>query len=193
MTDSGVNMATSVKLKAGDNFPSLQATLLDGSSVTLGQPQGDATWQAVFVYRGKHCPLCTKYLNELEGYKQAFAEAGVDILAVSSDSKEQLEGHLEKLEGHLEKLEISFPIAYGLTEEQMKTLGLYISIPRSEQETDHNFAEPGLFVVNEHGNLHVVDISNNPFVRPELGALSRGLAWIRNPDNNYPIRGTLDY
>ena len=64
---------------------------------------------------------------------------------------------------------------------------------RSEQETDHNFAEPGLFVVNEHGNLHVVDISNNPFVRPELGALSRGLAWIRNPDNNYPIRGTLDY
>lgn len=53
-------MATSVKLKAGDSFPHLQATLLDGSSVTLGQPQGDATWQAVFVYRGKHCPLCTK-------------------------------------------------------------------------------------------------------------------------------------
>ncbi|NMV24975.1 thioredoxin peroxidase, partial [Vibrio parahaemolyticus] len=51
----------------------------------------------------------------------------------------------------------------------------------------------GLFVVNEHGDLHVVDISNNPFVRPELGALSRGLAWIRDPNNNYPIRGTLDY
>ncbi|NMU28426.1 redoxin family protein, partial [Vibrio parahaemolyticus] len=117
----------------------------------------------------KHCPLCTKYLNELESYKQAFADAGVDILAVSGDSKAQLEGHLEKLE-------ISFPIAYGLTEEQMKTLGLYVSIPRSEQETDHNFAEPGLFVVNEHGDLHVVDISNNPFVRPELGALSGGLA-----------------
>ncbi|MCR9594226.1 peroxiredoxin family protein [Vibrio alginolyticus] len=179
-------MATSVKLKAGDSFPHLQATLLDGSSVTLGQPQGDATWRAVFVYRGKHCPLCTKYLNELESYKQAFADAGVDILAVSGDSKAQLEGHLEKLE-------ISFPIAYGLTEEQMKTLGLYVSIPRSEQETDHNLAEPGLFVVNEHGDLHVVDISNNPFVRPELGALSRGLAWIRDPNNNYPIRGTLDY
>ncbi len=85
-------MATSVKLKAGDSFPHLQATLLDGSSVTLGQPQGDATWQAVFVYRGKHCPLCTKYLNELESYKQAFADAGVDILAVSGDSKAQLEG-----------------------------------------------------------------------------------------------------
>ncbi|CAM4168655.1 redoxin domain-containing protein [Vibrio agarivorans] len=179
-------MAYSNKLKAGDSFPSLTATLLDGSSVTLGKPRKDATWQAVFVYRGKHCPLCTKYLNEIESYKQAFADAGVDILAVSGDSKSQLEQHSEKLD-------VSFPLAYGLSEEQMKTLGVYISLPRSEQETDHNFAEPGLFVVNEKGQLHVVDISNNPFVRPELGALTRGLAWIRDPNNHYPIRGTLDY
>ncbi|MCA0899736.1 peroxiredoxin family protein [Microbulbifer agarilyticus] len=179
-------MATSSKLRAGDAFPSLEAVKLDGSSVTLGKPQGGATWQAVFVYRGKHCPLCTKYLNELETFKQAFRNADVDILAVSADSKEQLEQHLEKVQ-------VTFPIAYGLTEEQMEALGLYISIPRSEQETDHNFAEPGLFVVNEEGNLHVVDISNNPFVRPELGALTRGLAWIRDPDNHYPIRGTLKY
>ena len=140
----------------------------------------------MFVYRGKHCPLCTKYLNEIEGYLDAFAEANVDVMAVSGDSKAQLETHLEKVD-------VSFPIAYGLTEEQMKELGLYISLPRSEQETDHNFAEPGLFVVNGEGNLHVVDISNNPFVRPELGALTRGLNWIKHPDNNYPIRGTLDY
>jgi hypothetical protein len=66
-------------------------------------------------------------------------------------------------------------------------------VPRSEQETDHNFSEPGLFVVNENGELHVVDLSNNPFIRPELGALTRGLAWIRDPNNHYPIRGTLDY
>lgn len=179
-------MTYSVKLKAGDLFPTLKATRLDGSAVTLGKTQGNSTWQAVFIYRGKHCPLCTKYLNELEGYKQVFSEAGVDILAVSGDSKQQLEAHLDQLT-------ISFPIAYGLTEAQMKSLGLYVSLPRSEKETDHNFAEPGLFVVNEHGNLHVVDISNNPFVRPELGALTRGLNWIRDPDNNYPIRGTLDY
>ncbi|MEZ9330928.1 thioredoxin peroxidase [Vibrio breoganii] len=179
-------MAHSVKLKAGDEFPEMTATLLDGSEVTLGKPKGEANWQAVFVYRGKHCPLCTKYLNEIESYKEAFAAAKVDILAVSGDAKHQLEAHLEQLD-------ISFPIAYGLTEEQMKQLGLYISLPRSEKETDHNFAEPGLFVVNEHGDLHVVDISNNPFVRPELGALTRGLSWIKDPNNHYPIRGTLDY
>ena len=179
-------MRHSVKLQAGDAFPHISATRLDNTTVEIAKPQEGMTWQAVFVYRGKHCPLCTKYLNELESYQQAFADAGVGIIAVSGDSKAQLTEHLEKLD-------ISFPIAFGLTQSQMQLLGLYISEPRSEQETDHNFAEPGLFIVNEQGDLHVVDISNNPFVRPELGALSRGLAWIRDPSNNYPIRGTLEY
>jgi hypothetical protein len=72
----------------------------------------------------------------------------------------------------------------------MQTLGLYISNPRSDQETDHPFAEPGLFVINSDGDVQVVDLSNNPFVRPDLLTLVNGLKWIRNPDNNYPIRGT---
>ena len=176
----------SVKLNAGDAFPSIEVTDSEGNQVTLGQPRDGFTWQAVFVYRGRHCPLCTRYLNQLAEYKELFAQAGVDIIAVSADSEAQMRQQLTQVS-------VNFPVAYGLTEVQMKALGVYISIPRSEQETDHNFAEPGLFVVNEEGNLHVVDISNNPFVRPELGALANGLNWIRDPNNNYPIRGTFAY
>lgn len=106
---------------------------------------------------------------------------GVDIIAVSGDSKAQLESHLDKLD-------IEFPIAYGLTVEQMKTLGLYISEPRSEKETDHPFAEPAVFVINAEGDIQIIDISNAPFSRPELAALANGLSFIR--DNDYPIRGT---
>lgn len=179
-------MAYSEKLKAGDVLPVIDVTLFDGTVTTLGKPTSNAAWQAVVVYRGKHCPLCTKYLNELEEHKQVFAEHGVEILAVSADSKEQLAEHLETLD-------ISFPIAYGLTEAQMKQLGLYISVPRSEQETDHNFAEPGLFVINEKGQVQITDISNAPFARPDPATLARGFSFIRNPENNYPIRGTLDY
>ena len=71
----------------------------------------------------------------------------------------------------------------------MNALGLYVSQPRNAQETDHLFAEPAVYVVNEHGTVQVVDISNNPFVRPDLSTLLRGITWIKNPDNNYPIRG----
>jgi len=170
------------KLHAGSTFPELTATLLNGEKISLGKPQNGADWQLVVVYRGRHCPLCTKYLNQLETFKEKLLATGVDLVAVSGDSKVQLESHIEQLD-------VSFPLAYGLTVEQMQELGLYISDPRSSQETDHAFAEPGLFVVNRVGEIQVVDVSNNPFVRPELQSLVNGLGWIRNPDNNYPIRG----
>lgn len=170
------------KLHAGTEFPEITATLENGDETTLGKPKQGMDWQMVVVYRGKHCPLCTRYLNQLEEAKTALADIGVDLIAVSGDSKQQLEMHKRQLN-------VSFPLAYGLTLAQMQTLGLYISDPRSPQETDHPFAEPGLFVVNQQGNIQVVDISNNPFVRPELKSLVNGLAWIRDPNNNYPIRG----
>ena len=169
------------KLHAGSQFPDIEVQMLDSEIKLLGKPENGHDWKLVVVYRGRHCPICTKYLNQLETIKTSFAEAGVDIIAISADSKEQLESHLESLD-------ISFPIAYGLTIEQMNTLGLYISDPRSEKETDHPFAEPGVFVVNAEGNIQIIDISNAPFVRPELEALANGLSFIRK--NDYPIRGT---
>jgi peroxiredoxin len=178
-------MTISKKLTTGDTFPVINVNILDGSSVELGKARGNATWQMIVVYRGVHCPLCTRYLNQLEERKEALAELGVSVMAVSGDSKSQLERHLESLN-------ISYPIAYGLTEEQMKDLGLYISVPRSEKETDHNFSEPGLFIVNEEGNLQAIDISNAPLLRPELDIIVNGIKFVRSqPD--YPIRGTLKY
>ena len=178
-------MNGTIKLATGEAFPKIEVSLLDGSTVELGKAQTNADWQMVVVYRGKHCPLCLRYLNLLEEHKNALAEIGVSVLAVSADSKEQLTEHMEKLN-------ISYPIAYGLTETQMKTLGLYISKPRSEQETDHNFSEPALFIINEKGTLQAVDISNAPFLRPELDVIVRGLTFVRSQEN-YPIRGTVTY
>lgn len=175
----------STKLTTGKLFPKIEVPLLDGTQVKLGKSQGVADWQLVVVYRGKHCPLCTRYLNLLEEHISALAEIRVSVLAVSGDSKEQLEEHMEKLA-------ISYPIAYGLNQSQMKELGLYISEPKSEQETDHNFAEPAIFVINEHGTLQAVSISNAPFLRPELDVIVRGLTFVRSQDNS-PIRGTVAY
>lgn len=173
------------KLKAGGTAPAITVAGLNGGVTDISRPGDSAEWRLVVIYRGRHCPLCTKYLNQLDGYVDRLASIGVDVAAVSGDS-------LEQLEEHLDRLDVSFPLYYGLSVDQMQTLGLYVSHPRSEQETDHPFAEPGLIVVNGDGNVHVVDLSNNPFVRPELEALVSGLEWIKNPDNNYPIRGTYE-
>ena len=171
------------KLHAGTEFPALPVSDLHDALVDITRPTGNADWQMVVIYRGSHCPLCTKFLNSLAGFRQRLLDIGIDIAAVSGDSKEQLEEHLTRLD-------VNFPLFHGLTLEQMQELGLYISIPRSEKETDHNFAEPGLFVINADGEVQVIDLSNNPFARPDLEILVSGLEWIRSPENNYPIRGT---
>jgi peroxiredoxin len=173
------------KIQAGTLFPDIIVPNRDGNPAKLGEPAAGGDWQMLMVYRGVHCPICTNYLNTLETYKDRFAEIGVDIAAVSADSKALLEKHWQQLD-------VSFPIYHGLSVQQMQSLGLYVSNPRSEQETDHPFPEPGLLVVNQEGKVAVADIANNPTVRPDLERGVGGFAFIKAPENACPIRGTYD-
>jgi len=176
----------STKLSAGAIFPSIKLPTISGTEITLSTPQGENNdWRLVVVYRGKHCPLCTNYLTTLNELLPEFNKLGVDVVAVSGDP-------LEKATAHLGDLNLQFEVAYGLSIEQMKSLGLYISEPRSPAETDSLFAEPGLFIINEAGKVQTASTSNSPAVRPELGVIVRGLAFVRDPANNYPIRGTYE-
>ncbi|KGJ91723.1 redoxin family protein [Colwellia psychrerythraea] len=175
----------SEKFKAGDLFPKIKLNTLTGIEVEIGKPTQGKDWQMVVVYRGKHCPMCTNYMKQLEQLKDKFYHLGIDIIAVSADDE-------SKALAHNQEMILSFPVAYGLSIEQMKQLGLYISNPRSPKETDIPFAEPGIYVINEQGQVQVTDISNAPFARPDLETLAGGLTFIRNPENNYPIRGKFE-
>ncbi len=167
------------KIQAGAPMPEFDLPLVGGGSAHVGGARD--RWQVVVVYRGKHCPLCKKYLAKLETLVPDFKAANADVIALSGDP-------LEKAEIDKKEMGITLPVAYGLPPAQMKTLGLYVSNPRSEAETDRPFAEPGLFVVNPQGNVQIVDISNAPFARPDLDAILRGVKLIQ--EKNYPIRGT---
>lgn len=172
-------MTESIKLKAGADVPALTLAKVGGGEVKIG---GRSGWQMVVVYRGKHCPLCRKYLKTLDGLLDEFKAADTAVVAISGDPKEKAESEAAE-EGW------RFPVGYGLTTAQMRALGLYISEPRSPQETDRQFPEPGLFVVNPDGKAQIIDISNAPFARPDLPAILAGVKFVR--EKGYPIRGTL--
>ena len=171
-------MAEATKMKAGVEFPPLTMDKVGGGQIKVGQ---SGAWQMLVVYRGKHCPLCRKYLANLNGLLDDYRSAGVDVVAVSADSKEKAETEKEE-EGW------RFPVAYGLSPDQMRTLGLYISEPRSPQETDRPFPEPGLFLINPKGKAQIIEISNAPFARADLSGVLGGVKVIQ--ERNYPIRGT---
>jgi len=172
----------SKKLSAGQTLPHISVAKLSGGELSLFSPDNDLSWRMVVVYRGKHCPICTHFLSNLNTLIPQFNELGVDVVAVSADSEQQTLDQTSELN-------LDYEIGYELSIAQMQELGLYISDPRSPEETDHPFPEPAVFVANENNQLQIVDVSNAPFIRPDLELILRGLRFIRNPDNNYPIRG----
>ena len=135
-------------------------------------------------YRGKHCPLCKRYLTELDGMQEDFTAAGITVWALSADP-------LDRAKTEVEEEGWTLPILAGLTEEQMRDLGLYISSPRSPDETDRDFAEPAAFVINPASNVQIVDVSNAPFSRLDLKGLLDGIRFVKAKD--YPVRGIVSY
>ncbi|MEM7147314.1 MAG: peroxiredoxin-like family protein [Verrucomicrobiota bacterium] len=169
------------KLDSGGILPPLTLPLTQGNEITLGETHTPGAWQVVIIYRGLHCPLCNKYLARLEELRDDFSKANAEIIAVSGDP-------LEKAQAMIANNDLKFPVAYGLTIDQMRELGLYISDPRSPEETDQPFAEPATFAVNTEGRLHLIEISNTPFNRADLAELLDTVEWVQ--ENSYPIRGT---
>lgn len=171
-------MTPDQKVMPGTPTPTIALPSVDGGEVQIG---GKGRWQVAVVYRGRHCPLCKKYLKTLDGLLDEFHDAGVEVIALSGDPRDRAEAQAAEDRWR-------FPVACELTQDQMHEFGLYVSEPRSPQETDRSFAEPGLFVTNPEGRLQIVDISNAPFARPDLQGLLTGLKFIQ--ENDYPIRGT---
>ena len=167
------------RIEPGTPMPAFRVRGVSGEELSIDRAD---SWELVVVYRGKHCPLCSRYLSTLNRLLDDFRSLGIRVIALSADPR-------EKAESQAAEESWRFPIGYDLTVDQMRLLGLYVSAPRSPKETDRPFSEPGLFLVNPQGRLHVVDVSNAPFARPDLQTLLDGLRFLLA--NDYPVRGTL--
>jgi peroxiredoxin len=168
----------SEKMDAGAPFPDFTWPLVDGGRL---EPALGTGWRLLVVYRGRHCPICKSYLSTLESLREDCEQAGISIAAISADSRAQAEADVAEHGWR-------FPVAFGLGVAEMRGLGLYVSDPRTPSETDHQFSEPAAFVINPEGRVHVIDVSNAPFARPDLKSLVGGIKYIKGA--NYPIRGT---
>lgn len=172
------------KPKPGDRFPQSELPKLNGGRLTLGKAGGGYDWQLIVVYRGKHCPICTRYLREVNEIVAPLKELGIEIVAISADSEARATDQIAEVNP-------DYAVGYGLSVEQMQSLGLYISSPRHGMDVEGPFAEPGLFLVNEEGELRMVDIANVPFLRPQLGSLVGGLKFMRGMTETFPANGTF--
>ncbi|MEL6767071.1 MAG: peroxiredoxin-like family protein [Pseudomonadota bacterium] len=162
--------------------PALSLPLVGGGTFTLGAEK-PGTFDVVIFYRGKHCPICNKYLNAVQAELETAAGQGVNVVAVSMDTAERAEASMA--DWGIDKL----PVAYGMSEATAREWGLYISSQRPGSQEPAVFSEPGLVVMDPEGTIFFVQIQSAPFTRPDFAALLGGLKFVT--ENNYPARGDL--
>ncbi len=164
--------------------PALDVPLIGGGRFVLGAAPAER-FDIVVFYRGLHCPICAKYLMELERLAPEFAQRGVNLVAVSSDDEDRGKQMAEKVKAS------GLKFAYGLSLKSARQWGLYISASRGKTsigiEEPPLFSEPGVFIVSPDGNLYYGAVQTMPFARPQfqdlLGAIDFAIA------KDYPARG----
>jgi len=173
-----------MSLMPNQPVPALELSLVGGGRFSLAAEKPQHFTMAVF-YRGLHCPICRRYLSELETLLPEFEKRGVSVFAASSDAPERAEQ--AKSGWGLANLRI----AYGLSIEEARKWGLYVSRSKGPTSTGvvepDLFNEPGLFIVRPDGALYWGTTSTMPFGRPHFNEILQSLDFVI--PKNYPARG----
>jgi peroxiredoxin len=164
--------------------PALRVPLASGDRFVLGATSAER-FELVVFYRGLHCPICAKYLIELEALVPEFAKRGVRVVAVSSDDAERARTMAEKIKA------VHLQIGYGLSLASARQWGLYISTSRGKTSIGLDepalFSEPGVFIVRADGTLYYGSTQTMPFARPSFQDLLAAIDFAITKD--YPARG----
>lgn len=159
--------------------PPLEVQATDGSTWRLAD-RSPPHFVLILFYRGLHCPICKVQLREWDGKFEEFVKRGVDLVAISTDTRERAEKTRQAW--GLQQL----TLGYGLPIEKAREWGLYISRSIKEPEPPE-FSEPGLFLIKPDKTLFAAQISSMPFLRPPLADVLKAID--RVVQSNYPARG----
>jgi peroxiredoxin len=179
-------MASLTPLMPRQPVPPLSVSTVDGGNWTLTESTATSFTMVVF-YRGHHCPVCAKYLRELERVLDEFVDRGVDVIAISGDGEER--ARRAKEDWRLARLRVG----HGLDLDDARRWGLYISTgigtTSSGVEEPALFTEPAVYLVRPDGTLYYGSVQTSPFARPDftqlLAAVDKALA------TGYPARGEV--
>ncbi len=135
--------------------PALDWTLVDshGQAVSLRDFAGKPV--VVVFYLGFGCLHCVEQLKALEPLTAEFAAAGISVIAISTETSEQLTSALAKRTAHSEP-EPKFPIAVDPT---MQVFRQYRAFDDFEQAPLH-----GTFLIDSAGLVRWQDIGPEPFM-----------------------------
>jgi peroxiredoxin len=135
-------------LNVGDHIPNVTLKTMKGEDFNL---QTDLKDQATIIifYRAQWCPYCNEHLSELQEYEKQFIKLGYKVIAISSESPDDL----------------------ALT--KTKTFAKYLLLSDEEKKAiqgfgveNGNVAIPSVFIIDKKGTIKYVH--SNPDYKVRL-------------------------
>ncbi|MGI8428116.1 MAG: redoxin domain-containing protein [Solirubrobacteraceae bacterium] len=159
--------------------PALELPTVGGETLALAD-RAPGLFTMLLFNRGLHCPVCQAQLSELDRRFDELAARGIDVVSISGETEERTTRMHD--EWHIDKV----PLAYGLSEAQMREWGLFVSRSMKDDEPAV-FNEAALFLISPDGSVYYESILSMPGGRPRLDDLLGGIDYWTG--NDYPARG----
>jgi peroxiredoxin len=174
-------------LEVGDKAPDFTGYDQTGTQVELKKilEKGPVI---LFFYRGKWCPVCSRYLNNYQDSLKVLIDQGFNVLAITPES-------IENVEQTVKLHNLTFTVIYDCQEKIMKDYDVMFTVTKAYQEKiKSNFSidiaenngrdaarlpVPATYIINRDGIIVAVqfdpDYNNRASVKWMLKNLGRAL------------------
>jgi peroxiredoxin len=141
-------------LLIGEKIPNITLSDVSGKKINLLELVGRKPSVIVF-YRGGWCPYCNLHLSELQTIEPEIIKAGYQIIAISPDSPESLQGSISKNK-------LNYILLSDNHTEASRGFGLAFQAPEkyadmlSKASADQNrniLPVPAVFIVSPQGEI----------------------------------------
>ena len=146
-------------LKAGDKAPDLTGYDQQGKQIGLKKLIENGPL-VLFFYRGKWCPVCSKYLNDYQDSLKYITDQGVNVVAITPESIENVEQTVKfhnltfkVIYDCQEKIMADYDVMFSVTKEyQSKILSsTSIDIAKNNGRDEARLPVPATFIINKDG------------------------------------------
>jgi len=102
----------------------------------------------LFFYRGKWCPVCSKYLNNYQDSLRILTDLGFNVVAITPES-------IENVEQTIKMNKISFTVIYDCEEKIMADFNVMFSVTKEYQDRIFNLSGVDIAKNNGHDPAHL--------------------------------------
>lgn len=169
-------------LLIGENIPMVKLPKPSGEIFDLNRSVGEKPTILVF-YRGGWCPYCSKQLSGLQEIEQDLTTLGYQLIAISTDSPENLTKTMDKQKLSytlLSDADLIVAKQFGIAFKGPKSYDSFLPETSGGKNIDKLLPVPSVFILGKKGNIMFEYINPNITQRLSPSLLKAAASALRD-------------